>query len=99
MCGADGAAVDLPLLIGLECRVCKRCVAGKSCPVELQNLDAEYGEQRLVNLMCSWWSQLIEMMGAMGIRDVRRVRGEAGRAMFFEDLERETFGALFGGQQ
>lgn len=98
ICGADGAAIDLPLLIALECRVCKRCVAGKSCPVELNNLDPQYGRQRLVNLMCSWWSQLIEMMGAMGIRDVRRVRGEAGRAMFFEDLERDTFGAIFGRQ-
>ena len=98
ICGADGAAVDLPLLIALECRVCKRCVSGKSCPVELQNLDPEYGSRRVVNLMCSWWSQLIELMGAMGIRDVRRVRGEAGRAMFFEDLERDTFGAIFGGQ-
>ncbi len=95
ICGADGAAIDLPLLIALECRVCKRCVAGKSCPVKLQNLDPEYGSQRVVNLMCSWWSQLIELMGAMGIRDVRRVRGEAGRAMFFEDLERDTFGAIF----
>jgi hypothetical protein len=99
MCGADGAAIDLPLLIGLECRVCKRCVSGKSCPVDLKNLDAEYGSQRLVNLMSSWWSQLIELMGAMGIRDVRRVRGEAGRAMFFEDLERDTFGAIFGSPQ
>jgi len=32
----------------------------------------------------------------MGIREVRRLRGETGRAMFFEDLERETFGRLFG---
>ncbi len=99
ICGADCAAIDLPLLIALECRVCKRCVAGKSCPVKLQNLDSEYGSQRVVNLMCSWWSQLIELMGAMGIRDVRRVRGEVGRAMFFEDLERDTFGAIFGGQK
>ena len=98
ICGADGAAIDLPLLIAMECRVCKRCLAGKSCPVKLQNLDPEYGSQRVVNLMCSWWSQLIELMGAMGIRDVRRVRGEAGRAMFFEDLERDTFGAIFGAQ-
>jgi hypothetical protein len=95
ICGADAAAVDLPLLIALECRVCKRCVSGKSCPVELQDIDPEFGGKRIVNLMCSWWSQLIELMGAMGIRDVRRVRGEAGRAMFFEDLERDTFGALF----
>lgn len=99
MCGADGAAVDLPLLIALECRVCKRCVSGKSCPVDLEHLEADYGSRRLINLMCSWWSQLIELMGAMGIRDVRRVRGEAGRAMFFEDLERETFGAMFGTRQ
>jgi ferredoxin len=96
ICGADGAAVDLPLLIALECRVCKRCAQGKSCPVDIDNVDVAYGSQRIVNLMCSWWSQLIEVMGAMGIRDVRRVRGEAGRAMFFEDLERETFGAMFG---
>jgi hypothetical protein len=96
ICGADGVAIDLPLLVGLECRLCKRCVEGKSCPVELEKVDAEYGSQRLVNLMCAWWSQLIEVMGAMGIRDVRRVRGEAGRAMFFEDLERDTFGAMFG---
>jgi ferredoxin len=99
ICGADGVAVDLPLLIALECRVCDRCREGKSCPVEIENITLEFGASRIVNLMCSWWSQLIEVMGAMGIRDVRRVRGEAGRAMFFEDLERETFGALFGGKK
>jgi hypothetical protein len=30
-------------------------------------------------------------MGAMGMREARRLRGEMGRAMFFEDLEREIF--------
>jgi hypothetical protein len=34
------------------------------------------------------------MMGAMGIRDVRRLRGETGRAMFFDDLDEATFGDL-----
>jgi ferredoxin len=99
ICGADGAAIDLPLLIALECRVCSRCREGKTCPVEIGNITAEFGASRIVNLMCSWWSQLIEVMGAMGIRDVRRVRGEAGRAMFFEDLEKETFGELFGSRK
>jgi len=99
ICGADGAAIDLPLLIALECRVCNRCREGKSCPVAIESVSVEFGASRIVNLMCSWWSQLIEVMGAMGIRDVRRVRGEAGRAMFFEDLERETFGALFGNKK
>ncbi len=96
ICGADCAAIDVPLLISLECRMCMRCARGKSCPVEIGRIEPEYGARRIVNLMCAWWSQLIEVMGAMGIRDVRRVRGEAGRAMFFEDLERDTFGAMFG---
>jgi len=36
------------------------------------------------------------VMGAMGIREMRRLRGEVGRSMWFEDLERESFGPLFG---
>jgi hypothetical protein len=35
-------------------------------------------------------------MGAMGMREVRRLRGDVGRAMFFEQLEEESFGRLFG---
>ena len=46
--------------------------------------------------MGAWHSQVLEMLGAMGIREVRRLRGEVGRCMFFEDLEREIFGPLFG---
>jgi len=30
----------------------------------------------------------------MGIREVRRLRGEMGRAMFFEDLEKDIFATL-----
>jgi len=32
----------------------------------------------------------------MGLREVRRLRGETGRAMFFDDLENECFAPLFG---
>jgi hypothetical protein len=35
-------------------------------------------------------------MGAFGIREARRMRGEVGRSMWFEDLERDSFGPLFG---
>jgi hypothetical protein len=45
----------------------------------------------VVNLMGAWHNQLLEVMGAMGIRDVRRLRGETGRAMFFEDLDTAAF--------
>jgi hypothetical protein len=45
--------------------------------------------------MGAWHNQLLEMMGAMGIREARRLRGEQGRVLFYEDLEAETFGRLF----
>ncbi len=62
----------------------------------MEEIDAEYAVQRIVNLIGAWHQQLIEVLGAMGIREVRRLRGETGRCMFFEDLERDTFGRLFG---
>lgn len=65
-----------------------------SCPAEIQNADAPYATQRMVNLMGAWHSQLIEVLGAMGIREVRRLRGEVGRAIFLEDIEREAFSDL-----
>ena len=95
ICGADLVAVDLPLLVALECRLCRKCSL-ETCPVELNRLDSEYGRQRIMNLIAAWHNQLLEVLGAMGIREVRRLRGETGRAMFFEDLEQETFGKIFG---
>jgi hypothetical protein len=96
LCGADLVAIDIPLAIALECRLCGECDRGESCPVDMDGLDPAYAVRRMVNLVGAWHQQLIEMMGAMGVREVRRLRGETGRAMFFEDLERDTFGRLFG---
>jgi hypothetical protein len=96
ICGADGVTVDTPLLIALECWLCNRCLEGKSCPVELEAVEAEWGSQRIMNLLGAWRNQLLEVMGAMGIREARRLRGEVGRSMSFEDLERECFGPIFG---
>ena len=95
ICGADLVAVGVPLMVALGCRVCPGDHNG-SCPADIQSLDASYATQRMVNLMGAWHSQLIEVLGAMGIREVRRLRGEVGRAMFQEDLEREAFSDLGG---
>jgi glutamate synthase domain-containing protein 2 len=95
LCGADLVSVDLPLLIGLECHLCQKC-GGLTCPVKIEEIDSNYGVGRMTNLIAAWHDQLIEVMGAMGIREARRLRGEVGRALFFEDLEEETFGKLFG---
>jgi ferredoxin len=92
ICGADLVGIDLVLEVALECRVCKRCVHGLSCPVTIETVNPEWAALRIRNLLCSWHSQLIEVLGAMGLREVRRLRGEVGRAMFYEDLEEEAFG-------
>jgi ferredoxin len=96
ICGADLVAIDVPLLLALECRFCGECERGEPCPVALHEIEPVFAVQRITNLMGAWHLQLVEMLGAMGIREVRRLRGETGRCMFFEDLERETFGELFG---
>jgi ferredoxin len=96
LCGADAVSIDVPLMIALECRVCKSCTKGIKCPIGLNEVDHDYAVHRIVNLMAAWHSQMLEMMGAMGIREARRLRGEAGRAMFFDDLERDCFAPIFG---
>jgi ferredoxin len=96
LCGADLVTIDLPLLIGLECDLCGRCEFGKSCPAKIPQVKFNYGVGRMTNLIAAWHGQLIELMGAMGIREARRLRGDVGRAMFFEELEEQNFGPLFG---
>jgi ferredoxin len=99
VCGADGVVADIPLLLSLECRLCRQCVEGNSCPIELEKLQPRRGAQRMVNLVGAWNNQLLEILGAMGMREVRRLRGEVGRAMFLEDLEKEIFAPLFAGRE
>jgi len=94
ICGADALTIDIPLLVAMECRVCRRCKSGIECPVELDKIDSNWGGDRIRNLMAGWHNQLLEILGAMGIREVRRLRGEMGRAMFFEDLEKEIFATM-----
>ncbi|MCF8063932.1 MAG: alpha-hydroxy-acid oxidizing protein [Desulfarculaceae bacterium] len=96
LCGADGVGLDLVLNVAMECRLCHSCSEGFDCPVNLDTIDEEQGKKRLLNLVGAFHSQLIELMGAMGIREVRRLRGEMGRAMVFEDLEKMSFAPIFG---
>lgn len=101
ICGADLVAIDVPLVLAMECRLCGQCDRDQNdqdlpCPIALEEIQPEYAQRRVINLIGAWHQQLIELLGAMGIREVRRLRGETGRSMFFEDLERETFGRLFG---
>jgi len=96
--GADCVAISVPALIALGCTVCGKCSLGQNCPRDLESIDPEWGSQRIINLMGSWHSQLLEILGAMGIREVSRLRGETGRLLEKRDLDREVFGEIFGGR-
>ncbi len=96
ICGADVVALEKAAVLSLECRDCFTCSIG-SCPVNLGSAPADWIEDRLTNMMGAWRDQLLEVLGAMGIREVRRLRGELGRAIFYEDVERESFSDIEGG--
>lgn len=90
--GANAVAVGMAYQIALGCRVCQGKVHSENCPVNLEAGDVELAGQRITNLIGAWRDQLLEVLGGMGLREVRRQTGEVGRAMFYEDLERRTFG-------
>jgi glutamate synthase domain-containing protein 2 len=91
ICGADLVALDTTILVALQSKFLCDCSTPKIGRIKPEKFDPDWGEQRLVNLLASWHDQLIEILSAMGMRDVRRLRGDVGRAMFKEDLEKEAF--------
>lgn len=96
ICGSDVVALEKALMIALECRDCVTCSLA-SCPVNLSRAPAEWVEGRVCNMIGAWRDQMLEVLGAMGLREVRRLRGELGRAIFYEDVEREAFSGMEGG--
>ena len=95
LCGADLTAIDMPLMIALGARLYEEPEKLVIFPEGLGKIPLPIVTQRIVNLMGAWHSQILEVMGAMGIREARRLRGETGRAIFFEEIDKDTFGKLF----
>ena len=95
ICGADLTAIDIPMLIAIGTRLYEEPEKILVYAEGVEALSVATITQRMVNLMGAWHSQLLEVMGAMGIREARRLRGETGRAIFYEDIDAETFGKLF----
>ncbi len=95
--GLDLVALDTPLIAAMQGEFegeCKDRVESKF--ILPKNLNREWGIQRILNMTAAWRDQLLEILGAMGLREVRRLRGEMGRAMFQVDLEREAFAEIEG---
>jgi NAD-dependent dihydropyrimidine dehydrogenase PreA subunit len=90
--GANAVALGTAYQIALGCRVCHGNMHSEDCPINLEDEDVELATQRITNLIGAWRDQLLEVLGGMGLREVRRQTGEVGRAMFYEDLEARVFG-------
>jgi hypothetical protein len=95
--GLDLVALDTPLLVAMQAEFQGECQDRIESKFTLpNNLNREWGIQRILNMTAAWRDQLLEILGAMGLREVRRLRGEMGRAMFQVDLEREAFADIEG---
>ncbi len=96
LAGLDAVAIDSAAWVALQGELGGECRARETARVGFKKLPEEWGIQRLQNLAGAWRDQLLEILGAMGLREVRRLRGELGRCMFQHDLEREAFGEIEG---
>ncbi len=95
--GLDLVALDTPLLVAMQAEFDGECADRQISKFDLpENLPHDWAVQRIKNMSAAWRDQLLEILGAMGIREVRRLRGEIGRAMFQVDLEREAFAEIDG---
>jgi hypothetical protein len=94
ICGLDAVTLDVALAVALQATFGGECREREALALTLPpRMEHFWGVQRVKNLAASWRDQLLEILGAMGVREVRRLRGELGRCMFQRDLEREIFGA------
>jgi hypothetical protein len=95
--GLDVVALDTPVVVALQGEFDGDCMDREPSRFSLpKDLGEDWGVQRLKNLVGSWRDQLLEIMGAMGLREVRRLRGEMGRAMFVVELEEDAFAGVEG---
>ncbi len=90
ICGADLVALDTTLLVSLQAEFTGETRQRENCQLAPRRIEAEWGAQRIVNLMAAWHDQLIEILSAMGMRDVRRLRGDVGRSMLDSELREQA---------
>jgi glutamate synthase domain-containing protein 2 len=81
--GADGCIIGTAELVALGCVRLGTCERGKGCPFGIATTDPELakqvdptsGGQRIANLYASWRVQLAAILGRLGLRSVRELRG------------------------
>ncbi|TMI49385.1 hypothetical protein E6H20_07885 [Candidatus Bathyarchaeota archaeon] len=91
ICGADLVGIDTTVLVALQAEFLGETRDRESYKLRPRRIDPGWGAQRLVNLFGVWHDQLIEILSAMGMRDVRRLRGDIGRSMMDTELREQSF--------
>src|SRR5207249_3545789 len=79
ICGADLVGIDTTVLVALQAEFLGETRDRNGYTLKPRRIDPAWGAQRLVNLFGVWHDQLIEILSAMGMRDVRRLRGDLRR--------------------
>jgi len=97
VCGLDAVGIDTAAWVALNASSDGACVDRANPGVTFPRaMTLDWGVRRMRNLTAAWRDQLLEILGAMGLREVRRLRGEVGRCMFQAELENEAFGEIEG---
>jgi hypothetical protein len=91
ICGADLVGIDTTVLVALQAEFLGETWKRGTYYLRPRKIDPAWGTQRLVNLSGVWHDQLIEILSAMGMRDVRRLRGDIGRSMMDLELREQSF--------
>ena len=91
ICGADLVGIETTLLVALQAQFHGPARNRTNCQLRARKIGAEWGSQRIVNLMSAWHDQLVEILSAMGMRDVRRLRGDIGRSILDSEIREQSF--------
>jgi len=92
--GADGGVIGTSEMVAMGCIRCGKCESGKGCsrgiastnPEMVAKMSADWGTQRLVNMLAAWREQLVDILSRFGMTDVKELRGRTDLLMH-EDYE------------
>ncbi|MFQ5675172.1 MAG: FAD-binding protein, partial [bacterium] len=85
MLGASAVVLDRTPLVALNYEYPMLEKMGESQP----EIEVAEGVRKLQNLLKSWHKQIREVLGAFGVRDIRRTVGENGRLIDLRERERK----------
>jgi ferredoxin len=83
--GADGVVIGTAEMVALGCVRCACCESGRGCPRGIAStdpelihlMDLEWAAQRLINLQNAWYEEMVAVLGRLGMKSIRELRGRS----------------------